>query len=86
MPSASSARPTKAACCGTDCAKLAGGTQRPKPGATPAEVAQALSSTAVDVRVGRNHPRFNHPAGPGRDLATGFGLINVSAAAQAIER
>ena len=41
---------------------------------------------AVDVRVGRNHPRFNHPAGPGRDLATGFGLINVSAAAQAIER
>ena len=55
-----------------------------KRGATPAQVAQALSSTAVDVRVGRNHPRFNHPAGPGRDLATGFGLINVSAAAQAI--
>ena len=53
-------------------------------GATPAQVAQALSSTAVDVRVGRNHPRFNHPAGPGRDLATGFGLINVSAAAEAI--
>ena len=55
-----------------------------KPGATPAQVAQALSSTAVDVRVGSNHPRFNHPAGPGRDLATGFGLINVSAAARAI--
>ena len=55
-----------------------------KRGATPAQVAQALSSTAVDVRVGRDHPRFNHPAGPGRDLATGFGLINVSAAAQAI--
>lgn len=55
-----------------------------KPGATPEEVADALASTAVDVRVGRNHPRFNNPAGPGRDLATGFGLINVSAAAQAI--
>jgi subtilisin family serine protease len=52
--------------------------------ATPAQVAQALSNTAVDVRVGRCHPRFNNPAGRGRDLATGFGLINVSAAASAI--
>jgi subtilisin family serine protease len=52
--------------------------------ATPAQVAKALSNTAVDVRVGRCHPRFNNPAGPGRDLATGFGLINVSAAAAAI--
>jgi subtilisin family serine protease len=52
--------------------------------ATPAQVAQALSNTAVDVRVGRCHPRFNNPAGPGRDLATGFGLINVPAAASAI--
>jgi subtilisin family serine protease len=52
--------------------------------ATPAQVAQALSNTAVDVRVGRCHPRFNNPAGAGRDLATGFGLINVSAAAAAI--
>lgn len=55
-----------------------------KPGATPAEIAEALASTAVDVIAGRNHPRFNHPAGPGRDLATGYGLINVSAAARAI--
>jgi Subtilase family len=52
--------------------------------ATPAQVTQALSNTAVDVRVGRCHPRFNNPATPGRDLATGFGLINVSAAAAAI--
>jgi subtilisin family serine protease len=52
--------------------------------ATPAEVTNALSDTAIDVRVGRCHPRFNNPAGPGRDLATGFGLIDVSAAAAAI--
>lgn len=52
--------------------------------AGPAQIAQALSNTAVDVRVGRCHPRFNNPAGPGRDLATGFGLIDVSAAAAAI--
>ncbi len=52
--------------------------------ATPAQIAQALSNTAVDIRVGRCHPRFNNPAGPGRDLATGVGLIDVSAAAGAI--
>ncbi len=52
--------------------------------ATPAEVTRALCDTAIDVRVGRCHPRFNHPAQPGRDLATGFGLIDVSAAAAAI--
>jgi subtilisin family serine protease len=52
--------------------------------ATPAQVASALSDTAVDVRAGRCHPRFNNPAGPGRDLATGFGLVDVSAAAAAI--
>jgi hypothetical protein len=52
--------------------------------ATPAQVAQALSNTAVDVRAGRCHPRFNNPAGAGRDLATGFGLIDVSAAAGTI--
>jgi subtilase family protein len=53
-------------------------------GATPAQVAQALTSTAVDVRAGRCSARFNNPALPGRDLATGFGLVNVSAAAAAI--
>ena len=52
--------------------------------ATPAQIAQALANTAIDVRVGRCHPRFNNPAAPGRDLATGSGLINVSAAAAAI--
>jgi subtilisin family serine protease len=52
--------------------------------ATPAQVAQALANTAIDVRAGRCYPRFNNPATPGRDLATGFGLIDVSAAAAAI--
>ena len=53
-------------------------------GATPAQVAAALSNTAVDVRAGFCHPRFNNPATPGRDLATGFGLVNVSGASAAI--
>jgi subtilisin family serine protease len=52
--------------------------------ASPAQVAQALANTAIDVRAGRCHPRFNNPATSGRDLATGFGLIDVSAAAAAI--
>ena len=55
-----------------------------KKGATPAQVADALSATAVDVRNGFCHPRFNNPATAGRDLATGFGLVNVSAAAAVI--
>jgi hypothetical protein len=38
--------------------------------ATPAEVIAALCDSAIDVRVGRCHPRFNNPAGPGRDRAT----------------
>jgi subtilisin family serine protease len=52
--------------------------------ATPAQVTQALTTTAIDVSVGRCHPRFNNRATPGRDLATGFGLVDVSAAAAAI--
>jgi hypothetical protein len=52
--------------------------------ATPAAVAKALSDTATDVRAGACHPRFNNPAVAGRDLATGFGLVNVSAAADVI--
>jgi len=55
-----------------------------KRGATPAAVATALSSTAVDVRAGACHPRFNNAATAGRDAATGFGLIDVSAAARVI--
>jgi hypothetical protein len=47
-------------------------------------VAKALSDTATDVRAGACHPRFNNPAVAGRDLATGFGLVNVSAAAGVI--
>jgi len=49
-------------------------------GLSPAQVRQALTDTAVDVTVGRCHQRFNLPAGPGPDLATGFGLVNASAA------
>jgi Subtilase family len=51
-----------------------------KPNLTPAEIAQALSSTARDVKRGRSSPIFDRPAGVGRDVATGFGLIDVSAA------
>jgi hypothetical protein len=49
-------------------------------GLSPAQVRQALTDTAVDVTVGRCHQRFNFPAGPGHDVATGFGLVNASAA------
>jgi subtilisin family serine protease len=51
---------------------------------TPAEVSQALSDTAVDVVTGSCYQRFGNRAMPGRDLATGYGLINVSAAASLI--
>jgi subtilisin family serine protease len=54
-----------------------------KPAMTPAQVIEALSRTAVDVVVGRSFPqRFNNPATPGPDLATGAGLIDVGAALQ----
>jgi subtilisin family serine protease len=52
--------------------------------ATPQQVCDALCASATDVYVGHNHPRFNHPATRGRDLATGYGLINVSAAVDAL--
>jgi subtilase family protein len=51
-----------------------------KPNLTPAEVAQSLSQTARDVRRGRSSPIFDQPAEVGHDVATGFGLIDVSAA------
>jgi subtilisin family serine protease len=51
-----------------------------KPGLAPAQVIQALTATAVDVVVGRCNRRFNQPAGPGHDTATGSGLVNASAA------
>jgi subtilisin family serine protease len=47
---------------------------------TPGEVVEALAVTATDVQAGSCHPRFNHPAVPGRDLATGYGLVNVDRA------
>jgi hypothetical protein len=54
-----------------------------KPNLTPAHVIEALTSTATDVVVGHSFPqRFNSPAGPGLDLATGAGIINVGAALQ----
>ena len=49
---------------------------------TPQQVIDALTLTAMDVQAGRCHPRFNHPAGPGRDLATGYGLVNADRAVQ----
>lgn len=52
-----------------------------KPGLKPAQVIEALSKTATDVLFGRSFPqRFNEAAGPGFDNATGWGLINASAA------
>jgi subtilisin family serine protease len=53
-----------------------------KPGLEPAQVIEILTATAVDVVVGRCHPRFNQPAGPGNDVATGSGLVNASAAVE----
>ena len=51
-----------------------------KPHLKPAEIAQALSSSARDVKRGRSSPIFDEPAEAGHDVATGFGLIDVSAA------
>jgi hypothetical protein len=47
---------------------------------TPAQLKEALNKTCVDVTSGRCHPRFNESAGPGQDLATGFGLVNAAEA------
>src|SRR5262249_1113742 len=54
-----------------------------KPGLKPAQVIEALSKTATDVLVGHSFPqRYNEPAGPGFDNATGWGLVNASAAVE----
>jgi subtilisin family serine protease len=53
-----------------------------RPELTPAQVRQALVETAVDIRAGRCHPRFDFPAEPGPDRATGFGLVNAAAAVE----
>jgi hypothetical protein len=44
---------------------------------TPPEVKDILVKSARDVTAGNNHPRFNHPATPGTDLATGAGLVDA---------
>jgi subtilisin family serine protease len=49
---------------------------------TPAQVKEAINMSCIDVTSGRCHPRFNEAAVPGRDLATGFGLVNAEAAAK----
>jgi subtilisin family serine protease len=51
------------------------------PNQSPQDIAELLRKTAKDVRSGRCHPRFNHEAQENWDLATGDGLIDVSAAA-----
>jgi len=52
-----------------------------KPGLSPAKVSEALSKTAIDITSGHSFPqRFNSPATVGHDAATGFGLVNASAA------
>lgn len=52
------------------------------PGLNPAQVAEAMVKTATDVTTGSCNPRFSNKAGPGHDLATGWGLVN---AANAVE-
>ncbi|HEV3166585.1 MAG TPA: S8 family serine peptidase [Isosphaeraceae bacterium] len=51
-----------------------------KPKLTPAQVAEAMIETAIDIVRGHCHPRFNNNAVPGPDLATGQGLVNAKAA------
>ena len=53
-----------------------------KPGLSPAQLTEALTATATDIRTGRCHPRFNYPAEIGHDHATGHGLANASDAVQ----
>ncbi|MEM7705646.1 MAG: S8 family serine peptidase [Pseudomonadota bacterium] len=53
-----------------------------RPAAKPKQVIEAITVSAIDVRVGNCHPRFNNPAMLGPDLATGHGLANAQAAVQ----
>ena len=53
-----------------------------RPDLTPKQVSEALTKTAIDVRYGRSHPRFNRPARYASDEATGFGLVNASSAVE----
>src|SRR5256714_13190815 len=47
------------------------------PHLTPASIKDILRRTARDVTAGTCHPRFNHPATPGPDLATGDGVVDA---------
>jgi subtilisin family serine protease len=52
-----------------------------RPNLTPAQVIECMTETAADIVAGRSFPqRFNNPATPGPDLATGAGLVNATAA------
>jgi subtilisin family serine protease len=51
-----------------------------KPNLAPAQVIEAMAMTATDIVAGSCHPRYNNPAWPGFDLATGAGLVNAAAA------
>ena len=53
-----------------------------KPGLSPAQLTEAITNTATDIRTGRCHPRFNYSAEIGHDNATGHGLADASAAVQ----
>jgi hypothetical protein len=53
-----------------------------KPGLSPAQITEAITNTATDIRTGRCHPRFNFPAEIGHDNATGHGLADASNAVQ----
>jgi hypothetical protein len=54
------------------------------PGLTPAAVRDLLTRTAIDITVGNASPSTGAPAaGPGFDLATGFGLADAAAAVTA---
>ena len=46
------------------------------------EIRDILMRSARDVTTGSNNPRFNNPAGPGYDLATGAGLADAAVAVQ----
>lgn len=53
-----------------------------KPRLKPAQIIEALSRTALDIVLGHSSSPFNYPAGRGLDNATGWGLINASAAVE----
>jgi hypothetical protein len=52
------------------------------PSVTPGEARRLLQYTATDITVGQCAQK--HPAGPGPDLATGYGLVNAARAVDAI--